>query len=64
LLADKHGAILGRMDHVHTGGTQALWVLSVVFLSRVLVKTWAAHHVDSERSWVADLSKAALYIVD
>lgn len=52
------------MDHVHTGGTQAIWVISVVFLTRVLVKTWAAHHVDSERSWVADLSKAALYIVD
>lgn len=52
------------MDHVHTGGTQAIWVISVVFLTRVLVKTWAAHHADSERSWVADLSKAALYIVD
>jgi len=52
------------MDHVHTGATQALWVVSIVVIMKVLGKTWGAHHVNSPRGWVADTASAVLFVVD
>ena len=33
--------------HIHTTATHGLWVLSVVFVSVFLVKTFTANHPDS-----------------
>lgn len=52
------------MDHVHTGATQGVVVLSWFVIFKVLGKTWGAHHVSSPRGWVADLAAAVLYVVD
>lgn len=54
----------GDMDHVHTGPAQAVWVVSIFVITKILGKTWGAHHVNSPRPWVADLASAVLYVVD